>query len=82
MRRGADRHFYPQRTKGYGKGSLVFRPLRLTDLQRVDLGIAMCHFELAARQAGFSGERALDEPDVGRSPPGMEYTATWRGDPA
>lgn len=82
VRRGADWHFYLQRTKGYGKGSPVFRLLRLTDLQRVDLGIAMCHFELAARQAGFSGEWVLDEPDVGELPPGMEYTATWRGDPA
>jgi Putative TM nitroreductase len=82
VRRGADWHFYLQRTKGYGKGSPVFRLLRLTDLQRVDLGIALCHFELAAREAGLSGEWMLDEPDIGPLPPGMHYTATWRGSPA
>ncbi len=82
VRRGADWHFYLQRTKGYGKGSPVFRLLRLTDLQRVDLGIALCHFELAAREAGFAGEWVLDEPDIGALPPGMEYTATWRGSQA
>ena len=82
VHRGADWHFYLQRTKGYGKGSPVFRLLRLTDLQRVDLGIALCHFELAAREAGFSGDWVLDEPDIGPLPPGMEYTATWRGGPA
>ncbi len=37
-------HFYLQRTKGYGKGTLMYRILRLADLQRVDMGIAMCHF--------------------------------------
>jgi nitroreductase len=79
VRTGADWHFYLQRTKGYGKGSPVFRLLRLTDLQRVDLGIALCHFELAAREAGLAGEWVLDKPDIGALPPGVEYTATWRG---
>ena len=79
VRTGADWHFYLQRTKGYGKGSPVFRLLRLTDLQRVDLGIALCHFELAAREAGLAGEWVLDQPDIGALAPGVEYTATWRG---
>ncbi len=78
VRTGADWHFYLQRTKGYGKGSPIFRLLRLTDLQRVDLGIALCHFELAAREAGLAGEWALEEPDIGALAPGVEYTATWR----
>jgi nitroreductase len=78
VRTGADWHFYLQRTKGYGKGSPIFRLLRLTDLQRVDLGIALCHFELAAREAGLAGEWVLDEPDIGALPPGAQYTATWR----
>jgi hypothetical protein len=79
VRTGADWHFYLQRTKGYGKGSPIFRLLRLTDLQRVDLGIALCHFELAAREAGLAGEWVLDEPDIGTLSPGVQYTATWRG---
>ena len=55
VRRGGDWHFYLQRTKGYGKGSALFAVLRLADLQRVDLGIALCHFELAARELGLDG---------------------------
>ena len=82
VRRGRDWHFCLQRTKGYGKGSVLFAVLRLADLQRVDLGIAMCHFELAARELGLQGEWTLDEPDVGRLGPGVEYTATWRAQPA
>jgi hypothetical protein len=78
VRTGADWHFYLQRTKGYGKGSPIFRLLRLTDLQRVDLGIALCHFELAARETGLAGRWVLEEPDIGALAPGVEYTATWR----
>jgi nitroreductase len=74
-------HFYLARTKGYGKGSLVFTVLRLADLQRVDLGIAMCHFELVAREAGLAGGWAIDDPGLASLPPGVEYTATWRPSP-
>jgi len=52
--------------------------LRLADLQRVDLGIALCHFELVARERGLPGRWLLDEPDLGPLGPGLEYTATWR----
>jgi nitroreductase len=69
-------HFYLERTQGYGKGSLVFTLMRLADLQRVDLGIAMCHFELVARELGLAGAWALDEPGIAGE--GREYTATWR----
>ena len=66
-----------QRTPGYGKGSLTFRLLRLADLQRVDMGIAMCHFELAAREAGLPGRWV-----PGRASPGVagavpEHVVTW-----
>jgi len=70
-------HFYLQRTKGYGKGSLIFRLLRLADLQRVDMGIAMCHFELAARELGLSGRWVADEPDIGGLGDNTEYTVSW-----
>ena len=78
VRTGADWHLYLQRTKGYGKGSALFAVLRLADLQRVDLGIALCHFELAAREQRLPGRWLLDEPDLGPLGPGLEYTATWR----
>jgi nitroreductase len=85
VRRGADWHFYLQRTKGYGKGSPLFAVLRLADLQRVDLGIAQCHFELVARELGLSGDWVFDGPSAeavgaGTAAPGVrvEYSATWR----
>ena len=55
--------------------------LRLADLQRVDLGIALCHFELVARELGLAGEWVFDGPaaSVGAdAPQGVEYTATWQ----
>jgi len=73
-------HFYLERTKGYGKGTLVFSLLRLADLQRVDMGIAMCHFELAAREAGLSGAWVIENPGLATPPGGVEYTASWRPD--
>ncbi len=79
--RGGDAwHFYLRRTKGYGKGSLAFKALRIADLQRVDMGIAMCHFELVAREAGLDGRWVVDDPGLD-VPDGVEYTATWRGSP-
>jgi len=71
-------HFYLARTKGYGKGTLLFGVLRLADLQRVDLGIAMCHFELAAREAGLAGAWIVEDPGIQKPQTGVEYTATWR----
>jgi nitroreductase len=77
VRDGDAWHFYLQRTKGYGKGSLLFSVLRLADLPRVDLGIAMCHFEMTARELGLDGRWVVEEPQI-RRPDSTEYTATWR----
>jgi nitroreductase len=76
MRDDGGWHFYLERTKGYGKGSLLFAFLRLADLQRVDLGIAMCHFELAARAVGLTGAWFVAEPTINAG--GRAYIATWR----
>jgi nitroreductase len=78
VRVGEDWHFYLQRTRGYGKGSLLFAALRLADLQRVDMGIAMCHFELAAHELGLAGNWAVEQPGIELPDPATEYTATWR----
>ena len=69
-------HFYLQRTKGYGKGTLIFRMLRLADLQRVDIGIAMCHFELSARSLGLRGRWIVEDPKLNKTE-NIEYTITW-----
>ena len=78
VRRGDDWHFYLLRTRGYGKGSPFFKLLRIADLQRVDLGIAMCHFELVARECGRDGRWVVEDPGLTLPGPGIEYTATWR----
>ncbi len=45
-------------------------------IQRLDMGIAMCHFELAARDQGLPGRWLTDLPS--RQLPGLTHIATWR----
>ena len=71
-------YFYLQRTSGYGRGTLPFTLLGLADLQRVDMGIAMCHFELAARELGLEGQWVVDEPDLPKPGETTEYIVTWK----
>jgi hypothetical protein len=70
-------HFYMQRTKGY-RENLGARLLRVVDLQRVDMGIAMGHFELAAAEHGLRGRWILAEPALAKPDGLTEYTVTWR----
>jgi nitroreductase len=70
-------HFYLARTKGYGKESLLFTLLRLADLQRVDIGIAMCHFELTARESKLTGRWIVQEPDIAKPDDKTEYIVSW-----
>lgn len=59
--------FYLARTPGYGVTGF--------DLQKNDLGIAKCHFELAARDLGLKGEWLVEA----QAPAGPgEYLFTWR----
>lgn len=77
VRQGHAWHFYCQRTPGYGKGSLVFNLLGLVDLQRLDVGIAMCHFELTNRELGLDGVWSVEDPGLGISDENTVYIATW-----
>ncbi len=70
-------HFYCQRTPGYGKGTLLFSALGLADLQRLDIGIAMCHFELTARERGLGGAWADADPGLALPDPLTFYVASW-----
>lgn len=73
---GQNWHFYLQRTPGY-RADLLKILLGLCDLQRLDMGIALCHFELTAREIGLSGHWTVEKQR--ESPPGAQtrYTATW-----
>jgi len=65
---------YLQRTPGYKSGRLV----QIADMQRVDLGIAMCHFELVARERGLAGTWVHEDPSIAPLDKGVEHIATWR----
>ncbi|MBN1427269.1 MAG: nitroreductase family protein [Anaerolineae bacterium] len=71
-------HFCVQRTPGYGKGTLVFGLLRLADLQRVDIGIAMCHFEMTANELGLRGKWEIADPGPAVPDAATEYIVTWK----
>jgi len=71
-------HFYLHRTKGYGN-SLTFKFLRLADLQRVDMGIAMNHFEVTANEIGLKGKWVIREPQIKRPDGLTEYIVSWVG---
>jgi hypothetical protein len=69
-------HFYLQRTPGYRRDPLKIL-LDLCDLQRLDMGIALCHFELTARELGLAGHWAFDAPSIPIPGPRTEYIASW-----
>lgn len=62
-------HFYLKRTPGYNKFNGKM------DLQLVDMGISMCHFELSAREKGLAGKWDVAKPDLDTGD--AEYIATW-----
>ena len=63
-------HFYIQRTPGYG-----FKHFGI-DLQKVDLGIAICHFDLATKVLGLSGRWEAADPGLS-SPEHTDYILSW-----
>ncbi len=71
-------HFYLQRTPGYRESTLV-KLFTVADMQRMDLGIAMCHFELTARELGLGGHWERCEPRIEKLDELTEYTVSWIG---
>jgi nitroreductase len=80
VRDGPAWHLYLQRTAGYRQRNALWP--QIADMQRIDMGIAMAHFDLAAAEHGLGGRWILDEPVL--DPPGdlTEYSATWLEDTA
>jgi nitroreductase len=48
-------------------------------LHHVDIGIAMAHFELGAREKGLDGKWAVADPNLPSLPAGAEYRVSWLG---
>ena len=54
---GNKAHFYEKRSKGYVSGDGW-------DIQKIDMGIALCHFELAARECGLDVTFEIADPEL------------------
>lgn len=70
-------HFYLERTKNY-PSPIASKILKLADLQSLDIGIAMAHFELTALEGGQSGQWIIHDPDLPLGKPGLEYIISWK----
>ena len=64
-------HFYLCHTKGYAK-ALGF------DMQKIDMGIAMCHFDLTLREAGIQGSFQKCEVNSENTGELNEYITSWK----
>ena len=62
-------HFYEKRSKGYVSENGW-------DIQRIDMGIALCHFELAAAESGIGVSFERKDPAL-PLPDDMQYIASW-----
>jgi nitroreductase len=62
-------HLYLKRTPGYEN------IIKDVSLQNVDMGIAMCHFDLSAKELGLNGGWNVNDPQIKSD--GMEYVASW-----
>jgi nitroreductase len=71
-------HFYLQRTPNY-RNNLLSRWTTVADLQRMDMGIAMSHFELTALELGLKGQWAVADPQIELPDEHTEYTVSWLG---
>ena len=63
-------HFYLKRSKGFGHGEKL-------DMQMIDIGIALCHFELTAKEMGLNVTFIQDDPQLTFEGDG-EYVATYK----
>jgi hypothetical protein len=63
-------HFYLKRTPGYGKIS------KGVDLQLIDMGIAMSHFELSCQELGMKGHWVNLDPGISSSEI-VDYCISW-----
>ncbi|MBE6639455.1 MAG: nitroreductase [Ruminococcaceae bacterium] len=65
-------HFYLKRSSGFGNHEAL-------DMQRIDMGIALCHFDLAAQELGMKLSFAEEDPGLSHDD-GTVYIASYRID--
>lgn len=79
VREGEGWHFFIERSFLYGPRTLGL--VGIADMQRLDIGIAMCHFELTARELGLRGGWQTMVPGLEVPSARTEYSATWVDEP-
>lgn len=62
-------HFYLKRSRGFGQGSVF-------DMQKIDMGIALCHFALAAKENDLAITFKTDDPNL-TAESNFEYIASY-----
>jgi len=65
---GQDYHFYEKQDRGY-------TGQKTGDLQKIDVGIALCHFTMGLEEMGEKPDVVIDNPGI-EVPKGVEYIAT------
>ena len=63
-------HFYLYHAKGFAK-TVGF------DMQKIDMGIAMCHFDLTLREEGIQGSFQKCKPSIENTEELNEYIISW-----
>ncbi|MBQ4604178.1 MAG: nitroreductase [Clostridia bacterium] len=63
-------HFYLKRSKNFSGGSAL-------DMQKVDMGIALCHFALTAKENNLNLILVQEDPKLTSSPE-LEYIASYK----
>lgn len=66
---GSDVHFYMAKGKGFESSSVG-------NMQKIDMGIALCHFALGAEEAGLDVEFEINDPGI-PVPEKTAYIATY-----
>ena len=50
---------------------------RLDNIKNIDIGIAMCHFDLTCKEKGIKGEFKIVNPHISQIPKHYKYIITW-----
>ncbi len=62
-------HFYLKRSKGFGAHEGL-------DMQKIDMGIALCHFDLASKEIGLNLKFSQEDPKLSEGKD-VEYIASY-----
>ena len=76
VKQGDQWHFFIQRTRKYPPTAFKLL-INSADLQRIDLGIAMAHFEQTANDISLTGKWFIQDPGLALPDSQTEYNISW-----